>query len=215
MPIEKEIYLKQQSNPEKADIYLKEYFKDRFNIDDFNIIYPIVKMKSLLKINGFYYFITGGTNKHIELSSAVQLILPKKSEWAIKQIDKSSLNQYRTLDRINGLTEQLVDNTFECIIDKLQASIYSNSFLEISKKVDSAKAKFEKLNYQEKCEVILKLVKAISSSGSRQDLKMINLSGTYGRISGKSNNINNYNEFKIINQSITGLFENEVDLINL
>lgn len=100
-------------------------------------------------------------------------------------------------------------------IDKLQASIYSNSFLEISKKVDSAKAKFEKLNYQEKCEVILKLVKAISSSGSRQDLKMINLSGTYGRISGKSNNINNYNEFKIINQSITGLFENEVDLINL
>lgn len=215
LPIEKEIYLKQQSNPEKADIYLKEYFKDRFNIDDFNVVCPMVKMKSLLKINGFYYFITGGTNKYIELSSAVQLMLPKKSEWAIKQIDKSSLNQYRTLDRINGLTEELVDNTFECIIDKLQTSIYSNSFLEISKKVDSAKAKFEKLNYQEKCEVILKLVKAISSSGSRQDLKMINLSGTYGRISGKSNNINNYDEFKIINQSITGLFENEVDLINL
>ena len=172
-------------------------------------------MKSLLKIDGFYYFITGGNDKNIEVRSAIQLILPKDSEWAIKQIDKSSENDYITIKNIKGLTEELVDNTFDCIINKLQNTIYKKSFLNIDKNIEQTTLKFNELNFEEKSKTLLMLVKAIRYSGTRQNLKHINLKSDYGRISGKTNNLNRYKEFKLVNQSITGLFENEVDLLKL
>ena len=51
-------------------------------------------------------------------------------------------------------------------------------------------------------------------SGVNYDLPEIGLGTEVGRIR-PLNVISNYGEFKIINQSITGLFENEVDLLKL
>lgn len=217
MPVEREIYNKRKNEPKFKDEILQEYFKNRFNIEDFTVVYPMIKIKSLLKIDGSYYFITGGSDKTLELRSAIQLILPKKNEWAIKQIDKSSENEYKTIDKIKGLTEELINNTFDLILDKFQNSIYKNSFLNIfeNKDTESIESKFKELEYVEKCKILLMLVKAIKAYGVRQNLKSIDLNADYGRLSSKSNKIKSYNEFKLINQSITGLFENELDLMKL
>lgn len=111
----------------------------------------MIKMKSLLKIDGSYYFITGGSDKTLELRSAIQLILPKKNEWAIKQIDKSSENEYKTIDKVKGLTEELINNTFDLILDKFQNSIYKNSFLNIfkNKDIETIESKFKELEFEE------------------------------------------------------------------
>ena len=217
MPIEREVYNKQNKNPQMSSEILGKYLKDRYGIEEYSIIYPILKMKSLLKVEGSYYFITGGSDKTLELRSALQLILPKKSEWAIKQIEKSSENEYKTIGNIKGLTEELVDNTFDCILMKFRETTFKNSFLNLFqgenyKKIED---KFKNMEFKEKCKTLLMLVNAVKAFGARQDLKSINLKADYGRMSSKSNNINNYNEFKIVNQSITGLFENEVDLLKL
>ena len=82
-------------------------------------------------------------------------------------------------------------------------------------KVENMDSKFKSMDFKEKCKTLLMLVKAIRASGVRQDLKSIDLKSDYGRLSSKTNNIGKYQEFKIINQSITGLFENEVDLLKL
>lgn len=217
MPIEREIYNKQKKNPQMSSKILEKYLKDRYGIEEYSIIYPILKMKSLLKVEGSYYFITGGSDKTLELRSALQLILPKKSEWAIKQIEKSSENEYKTIGNIKELTEELVDNTFDSILMKFRETTFKNSFLNLFqgenyKKIED---KFKNMEFKEKCKTLLMLVNAVKAFGARQDLKSINLKADYGRMSSKSNNINNYNEFKIVNQSITGLFENEVDLLKL
>lgn len=217
MPIEREVYNKQNKNPQMSSEILEKYLKDRYGIEEYSIIYPILKMKSLLKVEGSYYFITGGSDKTLELRSALQLILPKKNEWAIKQIEKSSENEYKTIGNIKGLTEELVDNTFDCILMKFRETTFKNSFLNLFqgenyKKIED---KFKNMEFKEKCKTLLMLVNAVKAFGARQDLKSINLKADYGRLSSKSNNINNYNEFKIVNQSITGLFENEVDLLKL
>lgn len=217
MPIEREVYNKQNKNPQMSSEILGKYLKDRYGIEEYSIIYPILKMKSLLKVEGSYYFITGGSDKTLELRSALQLILPKKSEWAIKQIEKSSENEYKTIGNIKGLTEELVGNTFDCILMKFRETTFKNSFLNLFqgenyKKIED---KFKNMEFKEKCKTLLMLVNAVKAFGARQDLKSINLKADYGRMSSKSNNINNYNEFKIVNQSITGLFENEVDLLKL
>ncbi len=217
MPVEREIYIKQKNYKNLSDEIFSEYLRDRFGIEDYRAVYPVVKMSTLLKIDGSYYFITGGSDKTLELRSALQLILPKKNEWAIKQIDKSSENDYLTIERIQDLTEELVDNTFDIIVNKFKTSVFKNSFLNLFQddKVENIDFKFKSMDFKEKCKTLLMLVKAIRASGVRQDLKSIDLKSDYGRLSSKTNNIGKYQEFKIINQSITGLFENEVDLLKL
>ena len=217
MPIEREIYIKQKNAPKSSDIILKKYLKERFDIEDYKVLYPMIKMNSLLKIDGSYYYISGGIKGQLELKNAIQLILSKESEWAIKQIDKSSERDYLTIDRIKDLTEELVDKTFDCIIDKFDNTIYKNSFLnrfEEGKK-ENIVSKFKAMEFKEKCKTLLMLVKAIRCSGVRQNLTSIVLTSSYGRINSKSNDIKKYQEFKLINQSITGLFENELDLLKL
>lgn len=217
MPVEREIYTKQKNDKNLSNEIFSKYLKDRFGIEDYRVVYPVVKMRTLLKIDGYYYFITGGSDKTLELRSAIQLILPKKNEWAIKQIDKSSENDYLTIERIQYLTEELVDNTFDIIVNKFKTSVFKKSFLNLFQddKVENMDSKFKSMDFKEKCKTLLMLVKAIRASGVRQDLKSIDLKSDYGRLSSKTNNIGKYQEFKIINQSITGLFENEVDLLKL
>lgn len=217
MPVEREIYTKQKNDKNLSNEIFNKYLKDRFGIEDYRVVYPVVKMRTLLKIDGSYYFITGGSDKTLELRSAIQLILPKKNEWAIKQIDKSSENDYLTIERIQYLTEELVDNTFDIIVNKFKTSVFKKSFLNLFQddKVENMDSKFKSMDFKEKCKTLLMLVKAIRASGVRQDLKSIDLKSDYGRLSSKTNNIGKYQEFKIINQSITGLFENEVDLLKL
>lgn len=217
MPVEREIYNKQKKNPKMKDKIIENYLRDRYGIEEYAVIYPIVKMKSLLKIEGSYYFITGGSDKTLELRSALQLILPKKSEWAIKQIEKSGGNEYKTIDKIKGLTEELIDTTFDSILMKFRETIFKNSFLNLfqGESNNIVEEKFKKMEFKEKCKTLLMIVNSTKAFGTRQDLRSINLKADYGRMSSKSNNINSYNEFKLINQSITGLFENEVDLLKL
>lgn len=217
MPVEREIYTKQKNDKNLSNEIFNKYLKDRFGIEDYRVVYPVVKMRTLLKIDGSYYFITGGSDKTLELRSAIQLILPKKNEWAIKQIDKSSENDYLTIERIQDLTEELVDNTFDIIVNKFKTSVFKKSFLNLFQddKAENIDSKFKSMDFKEKCKTLLMLVKAIRASGVRQDLKSIDLKSDYGRLSSKTNNIGKYQEFKIINQSITGLFENEVDLLKL
>lgn len=217
MPVEREIYTKQKNYKNLSDEIFSKYLKDRFGIEDYRVVYPVVKMRTLLKIDESYYFITGGSDKTLELRSALQLILPKKNEWAIKQIDKSSENDYLTIERIQDLTEELVDNTFDIIVNKFKTSVFKKSFLNLFQedKVENIDSKFKSMHFKEKCKTLLMLVKAIRASGVRQDLNSIDLKSGYGRLSSKTNNIGKYQEFKLINQSITGLFENEVDLLKL
>ena len=216
--VDREIYYKQKNNVELSDEILKNYLRKKFFTEDFEIIYPIIKMKSLLKINGAYYYITGGRENNMELSNALQLILPNKYEWVIKQINKSCKNL--NIAKINGLTEELVNNTFDYLISKFKNTIYKNSYLNIynDENIVNIDSKFKEMEFNDKCNTLLSFIEAIKACGSRQNLKAIDLRASYGRISDKSNMINDtkkYQEFKLVNQSITGLFENEVDLIKL
>ena len=82
---------------------------------------------------------------------------------------------------------------------------------DIFKSVEKSILKFNHLDTIGKADNLLKFVTLMRPSGSAHALKMV---GLIERIR-KSNVISNFNEFKLINQSVTGLFENEEDLLKL
>ena len=153
----------------------------------------------------------------LELRNAIQLNITKESYIIVKQIEKESKNDYKFVAKNKLINKGNILNVFKELIDKFNNSIYRNSLI-IGKKalcnLEASHKLFEKLDLVKQCEIIAKIITAMGCSGVNYDLPEIGLGTEVGRIR-PLNVISNYGEFKIINQSITGLFENEVDLLKL
>ena len=70
--------------------------------------------------------------------------------------------------------------------------------------------KFKNLLLEDQCSVLLEILNTLTDKKSSYDLKKIGISVYRAKTSMK---LNSYTSFKVINQSITGLFENEIDIL--
>lgn len=76
------------------------------------------------------------------------------------------------------------------------------------------RVKFNKLSILEQIYVLLQILQLSQLINQGANLELIGLAKNTG-ITKISKIISNCNEFKLINQSITGLYENEVDLLTI
>lgn len=209
-------------NKKLGEKILIDYVKEYFNIENPKILIKDIKVNTLLKIDGAFYHLRGGLFDEkktgtLELRNAIQLNITKESYIIVKQIEKESKNDYKFVAKNKLINKENILNVFKELIDKFNNSIYRNSLI-IGKKalcnLEASHKLFEKLDLVKQCEIIAKIITAMGCSGVNYDLPEIGLGTEVGRIR-PLNVISNYGEFKIINQSITGLFENEVDLLKL
>lgn len=209
-------------NKKSEEKLIIDYVKEYFNIENPKILKKDIKVNTLLKIDGAFYHLRGGLfdgkkTGTLELRNAIQLNLTKESYIIVKQIEKESRNDYKFVNKNKLINKDNNLNIFKELLEKFNSSIYRNSLI-IGKKalgnLEEAYKLFEKLDLVKQCETILKVITAMGCSGVNYDLPEVGLGTEVGRIR-PLNVINNYGEFKIINQSITGLFENEVDLLKL
>lgn len=209
-------------NKKLGEKILIDYVKEYFNIENPKILIKDIKVNTLLKIDGAFYHLRGGLFDEkktgtLELRNAIQLNITKESYIIVKQIEKESKNDYKFVAKNKLINKGNILNVFKELIDKFNNSIYRNSLI-IGKKalcnLEASHKLFEKLDLVKQCEIIAKIITAMGCSGVNYDLPEIGLGTEVGRIR-PLNVISNYGEFKIINQSITGLFENEVDLLKL
>nr|WP_240404174.1 Cas9 endonuclease PAM-interacting domain-containing protein [Lactobacillus iners] len=196
---------------------LTSYVANNFAINNFRIVKDDIKMYSLVKIDGAYYYLVGGTDERIEVKNAMQLLLSKDSIKAVKILEKESKDQFANIKNYKDIDIKL-GRTFNEVISKYTNSVFGKSMLisdkyrkDIFKSVDKSILEFNSLNTIAKADNLLKFVTSMRPAGSVDALKMV---GLIERIR-KSNVISNFNEFKLINQSVTGLFENEEDLLKL
>ena len=196
---------------------LTSYVANNFAINNFRIVKDDIKMYSLVKIDGAYYYLVGGTDERIEVKNAMQLLLSKDSIKAVKILEKESKDQFANIKNYKDIDIKL-GRTFNEVVSKYTNSVFGKSMLisdkyrkDIFKSVEKSILKFNHLDTIGKADNLLKFVTLMRPSGSAHALKMV---GLIERIR-KSNVISNFNEFKLINQSVTGLFENEEDLLKL
>lgn len=196
---------------------LTSYVANNFAINNFRIVKDDIKMYSLVKIDGAYYYLVGGTDERIEVKNAMQLLLSKDSIKAVKILEKESKDQFANIKNYKDIDIKL-GRTFNEVVSKYTNSVFGKSMLisdkyrkDIFKSVEKSILEFNHLDTIGKADNLLKFVTLMRPSGSAHALKMV---GLIERIR-KSNVISNFNEFKLINQSVTGLFENEEDLLKL
>ena len=107
------------------------------------------------------------------------------------------------------------------MLQKLRNSIFANRIKNLSEVVEAGRDLFINLDIEDKAFVVKEMLLLFQSINNGVDLRLIgNINKNTKKpikASGKTllSKKLDYKEVKLINQSITGLFENEIDLLKL
>lgn len=213
------LYLKQEVE-ENPECYL-EYCRKEYNLKEPKILISRIKKDTLLQIDGFPMHLRGTTGNQILLQGAVQLILDedymvyfKKIEQYLKR-DQDFMGKERLqITENDGIAADRNLGMYDEFCRKLKETIYSHRPANQCDALVKGRELFVKLSCEEQCVVLNEILHLLQCKPLLANLERIGGSSMSGRI--RSNKvITNCKEVKLIHQSVTGLFEQEIDLLAL
>lgn len=214
---------------EPIDLYAEKNYKsnpvqfitDRLQgASDVKIIIPCVKYNSLISIDGFRMHISSKQNNGaiIGCKPGVQLILGYKYEQYVKRVENyllkcKELGKEKEITAWDHVSDEENKALYNAIVDKLTNTVFSIKYNKLGIALAQSFEKFEDLTVYEQCYTLFQILNILHANTVIGDLTLIGLSKNSGtlRISNKIQP--SVKSFKLINQSITGLFEKEVDLL--
>ena len=183
----------------------------------FQVLYPIIKFNSLLKIDGYYYYIGGKTDNSYYLYNAVPLKLSPLEIKYVKKIDKAiQTNNYEEKSGVNKdiLTKEENVKLFDALVQRLNKGIFTKKKGGLVKSLENGKEKFYELDLEKQCKVIQNIILSFAPNTQTVDLSMLEEASHAGKVT-LSKKIGEFEECILVNQSVTGIYENEVDLLQL
>lgn len=221
-----------QKSIEAVPLYLKEaiekdinifidYCKDTYKLKNPNILLPKIKKDTLFVVNGFPMHLRGRSNNKLVLQCGVQLFLESNYEIYLKNIEKYLLRnqsfhgkELLPITENDGITSIENLEMYDELYRKQRDTIYQHrpaSQLETLKK---GRDIFSQLPCEKQCYVLNEIMNLMRCKPISANLKEIQGSPHAGSIS-INKVINKYFQCQIIHQSVTGLFEQEIDLLSL
>jgi CRISPR-associated endonuclease Csn1 len=162
-------------------------------------------------VDGFPLYITGKTGNQFAVRNACNLVLAPYWEQYIHAIDKSNLSG-RIADEISA-----EDNVrlYDELQNKHQRGIYAKRPNPIGDVLEKGREKFVGLNIERQVYILSQILNlSLICNSSLADLKEIGGSAKTG-VTFINKKISGHKEFKLINYSITGMYEREVDLLKI
>lgn len=208
------------------DLYVqKEYEKDPVGFMEKKgltspvILIPCVKYNSCVSIDGFRMHISSKKNegKIIGYKPAIQLVLGYGWDKYIKEMGRFFKDNKETPTDIGyyALSSEKNMELFDLICTKMTNSIFKYKFNEIGKKVIKGREAFLTLDIESQCYVLLELVKILHCNPVIGDLTLLGESKNTGTVTSNSKltEIKGIKRLELIHQSVTGLYEQRVDLL--
>lgn len=103
---------------------------------------------------------------------------------------------------------------YDLLLTKHTQEIFSNRPNPVGAKLKQGRDKFVSLTLLEQCRVLYEILQLSIIGNTRADLQLIGGAAISG-VMLLSKNITDSKEFILINQSVTGLFEQKVDLLTV
>lgn len=207
---------------------LLEYIKTILpKANNLRIIYKKVYNDQLLKIDGFNYYLGGRSNDRFCIDNAIQLIAPLEMQFYIKLVEKfiaiisenknialkaSSVKSRNPLNnQVENITAEYTQKLFDYLVSKFNKPIYLKMRGNKLADVDTiGRKEFIKLSLDERCKALAELLNIFTNMNKKLSLSTINVSASRKVVNFK---ISSLDEFKIINESITGLYSNEITIV--
>ena len=185
---------------------------------DAKVIIPCVKYNALLSFDGFRMHISckSGGGAQLIYKPAVQLVLGYQAEKYIRNIVKYlTLNSEREINDYDGINEKENLDLYTLIAYKMTSNAFSWKFGTLGNKLKEKTDVFEGLSREKQCYVIREILKILHANVLTGDLVSVGESKRTGTLytNSKLSEIKNTSSIKLINQSVTGLYENEVELL--
>lgn len=210
----------------KDDAFAMQYIKDTLeriykkSVNNIEILLDkrIIKIKTLLSLDGYLVWINGKANggKIILLSNAISLKLSKEQEEYVRAIErfvekKKDNPKLWHDERHDLLSEQKNEKLYDTIIEKMKTNIYQKmpgSQLEV---IEEGKQNFLMLEFEQQLETLLVLVQQLKT-GRTGGFEVKGL-GKTGKIGAMTLNAKltgtKYSCIQIIDQSPAGLHTKE------
>lgn len=185
---------------------------------DCEILIPCIKYNSCISIDGFRMHLTKKSGNQLGYKPAIQLVLGYNWEKYIRNIIKYlNQNAVREINERDLITKEENLDLYDLIIDKLINTVYSVKFFGISEKLSLRRELFAELPIERQCVVLNEILKILQANVRHGDLTNIYEAKSVGALytNMKISEIKNVKSVKLINQSVTGLFESETELLNL
>lgn len=207
---------------------LLEYIKTILpKANNLRIIYKKVYNDQLLKIDGFNYYLGGRSNDRFCIDNAIQFIAPLEMQFYIKLVEKfmaiisenknialkASLVKSRNPlnNQVENITSEYTQKLFDYLVSKFNKPIYLKMRGNKLADVDTiGRKEFIKLSLDERCKALAELLNIFTNMNKKLSLSTINVSASRKVVNFK---ISSLDEFKIINESITGLYSNEITIV--
>ena len=221
----------------QGEIAVQKYLTEVVQLCKPEIMLPKIKKYSLFKINGFPMHISGRTGNRMLFYGAGQLCLDeadvnylkkalkyendiaenelviadKNSDDIQKQQAQKKLDYYNQKWRIGRKVNMHI---YDMLLAKSGNNLYKNRPASQTTDLQEQREFFEKLSLANQIHVIGEVLKLFKCASASANLKLLDKGNACGVIK-VSNNILKFKQCVLINQSPTGVFEQEVDLMKL
>lgn len=202
----------------KTEASLENYCTKELELVEPHIILKKVLINTLFKIDGFPMHLAGKAGEKVKVRPAVQLCLSKEDEAYIKRL--SNYNDRRLKQKVKELQIEPQYDHISCeqnmilyqhLVQKSNEPIYIKRPAGQSKLLEMATPLFEQLSIEQQSLLLLQIVKYFSCTGDTVDLKLLGGSAQAG-FTLIPKTLPNTKIALFINQSPTGLFEQEVPI---
>lgn len=201
---------------------LKEYFKSQFEADEIKILLPKIKMRSLFKIDGSFVLLTGTTSGQIKWVSANQPFFDEENSLYIRKIVnfkkkllENTGKEIKVNEKYDSITKEKNIHLYDKFIEKFNARVFKNLKMpDYAERLLNKKEKFTSLNEEEQTKLLYEIIMILSPNATLGNLSLIGESSFAGSIC-STQDIDKYDEIKLINTSITGIKRKEINLKKL
>lgn len=202
------IYLadKIQNNQEE----LLKYCKDSLGLVEPRICLKKIKLQSLIKKDGYLMYISGKTGNRIAVRNAVNLCLKKEWMSYIKLIEKYMISEIMD----EKITCERNMELYRELLTKFINGIYSKRPNPVGEMLNNKENKFIKLKKGEQCKILSEILKLTTIGVNSANLKLIGEAERAG-VMLIPKKIDSANEFLLIHQSVTGVYEKHIDLLSI
>lgn len=216
--VEHEVKKKRIRTLEMVPIYKRDEIEKNENgllkycIDDLQLKEPIIcirklKIQSLYQVNGYRVYVSGRTGQQIILRNATSMFLKPKWINYIHDIDK--YNDTKVVKESLNCESNV--ELYDLILDKHNNGVYRKRPNSVGDKLSEKRDSFVGLELEEQIKSLHEIIKLTEIGPAVGDLTILGESKNCGKML-NSKNVSNSNEFLLINQSVTGLYENIIDL---
>lgn len=214
------IYIKDKLNDKTS---VEKYCKDQLHMQDTSVRLLKIKTGSYIKVNGYPFYLTGRTTRYMLTKNAAQLYLSGEEQrylnCLIKAKDKTLSQKEKEKNHVDNEHNL---NFYDMLIRKAETSVFKFKLHDAfsNEKVSplfiwkNKRNIFTTLPFDKQAVVLNNMIQYFNENAGGNWMQELGIKGSKGKLYLKLK-ISEYDSCRLINQSATGLFEKEVDLLTI